>query len=113
MARPLRCPQVERLKLGESDMMDSNVEVLVAIGRIEEMLKALSDKIDKLEEQTERKFATADVERERLWKKLNSLDTEVQLLRDRQGPKIHWLTVAAIVASVGAVLLTIIERYVN
>jgi hypothetical protein len=113
MGEHLHGSPLERHRVGAATIMDSNVEVLVAIGRIEEMLKALSDKIDKLEEQTERKFATADVERERLWKKLNSLDTEVQLLRDRQGPKIHWLTVAAIVASVGAVLLTIIERYVN
>lgn len=93
---------------------DSNVEVLVAIGRIEEMLKAMAEKLDKLEEQTEKKFALVDAERERLWKKINALDTELQLIRDRQGPKVHWLTVVAIIASVGAVVLGILDRvYVN
>jgi hypothetical protein len=93
---------------------NSNVEVLVAIGRIEEMLKAMAEKLDKLEEQTEKKFALVDAERERLWKKINTLDTELQLIRDRQGPKVHWLTVVAIIASVGAVVLGILDRvYVN
>ena len=93
---------------------NSNVEVLVAIGRIEEMLKAMAEKLDKLEEQTEKKFALVDAERERLWKKINTLDTELQLIRDRQGPKVHWLTIIAIIASVGAVILGILDRvYVN
>lgn len=94
-------------------MTDNSVEVLVAIGRIEEMLKAMAEKLDKLEEQTERKFAQNDAERERLWKKINSLDTELQLVRDRQGPKVPLVSWIAIVASVIAVALNIIERYVN
>ena len=94
-------------------MMDSNVEILVAIGRIEEMLKALSEKIDKLEEQTERKFATADVERERLWKKINAMDTELQLVRDRQGPKVPIISWLAMLAATVAVLLNVLERYIN
>lgn len=99
--------------MGESRMSDSNVEVLVAIGRIEEMLKAMAEKLDKLEEQTEKKFALVDAERERLWKKVNALDTEIQLVRDRQGPKVHFVSWIAIFASVIAVALNIIERYVN
>ena len=95
-------------------MTDSNMtDVLVAIGRIEEMLKAMADKLDKLEEQTERKFAVADAERERLWKKINSLDTELQLVRDRQGPKTPLVSWLAIIGSSVAVALNIIERYVN
>lgn len=94
-------------------MSDSNVEVLVAIGRIEEMLKSMAEKLDRLEEQTEKKFAIVDAERERLWKKINSMDTELQLVRDRQGPKVPLVSWIAIVASVIAVALNIIERYVN
>lgn len=92
---------------------NSNVEVLVAIGRIEEMLKSMAEKLDKLEEQTERKFALVDAERDRLWKKINAQDTEIQLLKDRQGPKVPMVSWIAIVASVIAVALNIIERYVN
>jgi len=82
---------------------DSNVEVLVAIGRIEEMVKAMNDKLDRLESTTDRH-----------WKKISELETEIALLKERQGPKVHWMTVIAIVASVSAIILGILDRiFVN
>ena len=95
-------------------MSDDNMtDVLVKLGRIEEILNLLLQKVDKLEEDTKERFHLVDAERERLWKKINSLDTELQLVRDRQGPKVPVVSWIAICASVIAVGLNIIERYVN
>jgi len=95
---------------------NSNVEVLVAIGRIEEMLKSMAEKLDKLEEQTEKKFALVDAERDRVWKKLNSLDTLIQLLQDKAekpAPK-SWEPRAAVLISIATFIVFILDRfYVN
>lgn len=87
--------------------------VLVKLGRIEEILNLLLQKVDKLEEDTKERFAHSDVERDRMWKKINSHDTEIQLIKDRQGPKVPVVSWVAIVASVIAISLNIIERWVN
>lgn len=92
---------------------ENMTDVLVKLGRIEEILNLLLQKVDKLEEDTKERFHIVDVERERLWKKLNAHDTDIELLKERQGPKVPIITWIAIVASVGAVALNIIERYVN
>lgn len=92
---------------------ETMTDVLVKLGRIEEILNVLLQKVDKLEADTKDRFAHADTERERMWKKLNAHDTEIQLIKDRQGPKVPVVSVLAIIASVIAVGLNIIERYVN
>lgn len=82
----------------------SMTEVLVAIGRIEEMIKAMTDKLDKLEEQTEEKFRRVDVQTDRQWKKLAEHDTAIQILQERQGPKVHFTTwIAMAIAALGFV----------
>lgn len=92
---------------------ESMTSVLVKLGRIEEILNLLLQKVDKLEEDTKERFAHSDVERDRMWKKINSHDTEIQLIKDRQGPKVPVVSWVAIVASVIAISLNIIERWVN
>lgn len=92
-------------------MTDSNMtEVLVAIGRIEEMVKAMSEKLDKLETQTEKKFALIDDQTERQWKKIASIDTELQLIKERQGPTIHWVTWLSAIGALVAVALSVLDR---
>ena len=92
-------------------MSESNMtEVLVAIGRIEEMVKAMSDKLDKLETQTEKKFAVIDDQTERQWKKIASMDTEIQLIKDRQGPTVHWVTWLSAIGALVAVVLSVLDR---
>jgi hypothetical protein len=61
-------------------------DVLVAVGRLEEMMKAMNDKLDRLENTTDRH-----------WKKLAEHDVEIELLKQRQGPKVHvtnWIAMA-------------------
>ena len=78
-------------------------EVLVAIGRIEEMVKSMNEKLDRLEQTTDRH-----------WKKIAEMETAIELLKERQGPKIHWVTWFAGAAGVIALVLAILDRiYVN
>lgn len=80
-----------------------NIEIAVAIGRIEEMLKTMDSKLDKLETVTERH-----------WKKLAEHDVEIELLKQRQGPKVHMTVWVALVISVLSILLAVADRiYVN
>lgn len=92
---------------------ETMTSVLVKLGRIEEILNLLLQKVDRLEEDTKERFAHSDVERDRIWKKLNAHDTELEVIKQRQGPKVPLVSWLAIVASVIAVALNIIERYVN
>lgn len=67
-----------------------DIELAVAIGRIEEMLKSMNDKLDKLEAAND---THADV--------LRKHEVAIRLLEERQGPKVHWSSWAiAICASV-------------
>jgi hypothetical protein len=69
-------------------------ELLVAIGRIEEMLRGMSEDLRKLQ-------ASEDQQ----WKKLNEHQTEIELLKQRQAPRVHWVAwIAAIGAGVALVL---------
>lgn len=80
-----------------------NIEIAVAIGRIEEMLKAMDSKLDKLETTTERH-----------WKKIAELETQIELLKQRQGPRIHVTVWIALAASVIGLVVAIADRiYVN
>jgi len=75
---------LEGAAVTENNMTD----VLVKLGRIEEILNLLLQKVDKLEEDTKDRFAHADIERDRIWKKLNAHDTEIEIIKNRQGPKV-------------------------
>jgi hypothetical protein len=80
-----------------------NIEIAVAIGRIEEMLKTMDSKLDKLETVTERH-----------WKKLAEHDVEIELLKQRQGPRIHITVWIALAASIIGLVVAIADRiYVN
>jgi hypothetical protein len=81
-------------------MSDGSIELAVAIGRIEEMLKSMNDKLDKLENTTERH-----------WKKIAEHDTEIELLKQRQAPRIHWITWVAAAAAASSFLLFILDRF--
>lgn len=78
---------------------ETMTDVLVKLGRIEEILNLLLQKVDKLEEDTKERFNGVEAERDRMWRKINSLDTELQVLRDRQGPKVHWTSMLAVAVS--------------
>ena len=114
MGKHYDCEALERNRLGGSDMSNETMtDVLVKLGRIEEILNLLLQKVDRLEEDTKERFAHSDVERDRIWKKLNAHDTELEVIKQRQGPRVPFVSWLAIVASIIAVALNIIERYVN
>lgn len=77
-----------------------NYELAVALGRIEEMLKSMNEKLDKLESVNE---THADV--------LRKHEVAIRLLEERQGPRVHWLTwVVAAVAALGFII-SIADRF--
>lgn len=84
-------------------MENNNTEVLVAIGRIEEMLRNMNDKLQKLQD-------SEDMQ----WKKLNDHEVEIELLKQRQGPRISWVTWVAGATAVAALALSLLDRmFVN
>jgi hypothetical protein len=74
-------------------------ELLVAIGRIEEMLRGMSEDLRKLQ-------ASEDQQ----WKKLNEHQTEIELLKQRQSPRVHWVAWIAAIAAGVALVLGVFDR---
>ena len=88
-------------------MAETNqTEILVAIGRIEEILKSMNGKLDAMQVD----IRMLEDDRDRVWKKINEIDTEVQVLVSRQGPRVHWSSGIAIVAAAAALILGILDR---
>lgn len=80
--------------------MDS-IETILA--RIEAKQDAMMEKLDRLEKTTDTH-----------WKKIAELETKLAVLEQRQGPKVHWLTViVGLVAVVGFILAIADRIYVN
>jgi pyridoxal biosynthesis lyase PdxS len=77
----------------------TSTELLVAVGRIEEMLRNMDEKLQKLQ-------TSEDMQ----WRKLNQLETEIEVLKTRQGPRVPLVSwIAGIVATV-ALLLGVFDR---
>lgn len=80
--------------------MDS-IETILA--RIEAKQDAMMEKLDRLEKTTDTH-----------WKKIAELETKLAVLEQRQGPKVHWLTVVVgLVAIIGFILAISDRIYVN
>lgn len=80
--------------------MDS-IETILA--RIEAKQDAMMEKLDRLEKTTDTH-----------WKKIAELETKLAVLEQRQGPRVHWLTViVGLVALVGFILAIADRIYVN
>lgn len=65
-------------------------DVLVILARLEQKQDSMNEKLDKLEEQTEKKFLTVEKQVGQHWQKLNEHEVAIQLLKDSQPPKTHW-----------------------
>lgn len=61
-------------------------DVMVTLARLEEKQDAMNGKLDKL-----------DTSVAQQWKKLSEHDVEIELLKQRQGPRVHWTSFVAIV----------------
>lgn len=79
-----------------------DIELAVAIGRIEEMLKNMSEKLDKLDTLA---ADHADI--------LRKHTVEIELLKQRQGPRVHWstwvLTFIAIASFIAAFVTYVVK----
>lgn len=73
-----------------------DIELAVAIGRIEEMLKSMNEKLDRLDVTA---IDHADV--------LRKHTVEIELLKQRQGPKVHWSAWVLALTSVISLAITI------
>lgn len=80
----------------------STSDILVAVGRLEEMMKAMNDKLDRLENTTDRH-----------WKKLAEHDVEIELLKQRQGPQVHWLTWAIGIIAIASFIAVFVQYVTN
>ena len=77
----------------------TSTELLVAVGRIEEMLRNMDDKLQKLQ-------TSEDMQ----WRKLNQLETEIEVLKTRQGPRVPVVSWIAGLVAAAALLLAISDR---
>lgn len=66
-------------------------DVLVILARLESKQDAMNEKLDKLENTSAHH-----------WKKLSEHDVEIELLKQRQGPRVHFSSwIAMVVGSLG------------
>jgi pyridoxal biosynthesis lyase PdxS len=77
----------------------TSTELLVAVGRIEEMLRNMDEKLQKLQ-------TSEDMQ----WRKLNQLETEIEVLKTRQGPRVPVVSWIAGLVAAAALLLAIADR---
>jgi len=95
---------------GEPSMTD----VLVAIGRIEAMMAAMNDKLDKLESQTDDKFRRLDGQVDVHWKKLGEHDTAIKLLQEQAPRRVAWWTISSSLIAIATLVILVLDRfYVN
>lgn len=90
-------------RLGFNDMTASqhsqgDIEIAVTLGRIEEMLKSMNEKLDRLDSTA---VDHADI--------LRKHTVEIELLKQRQGPTLHWsqwlIALAAGISLLGTFIL--------
>ena len=77
----------------------TSTELLVAVGRIEEMLRNMDEKLQKLQ-------TSEDMQ----WRKLNQLETEIEVLKTRQGPRVPVVSWIAALVAAAALLLAVADR---
>jgi hypothetical protein len=82
---------------------EQQTTLAVAIGRIEEMVKSMNEKLARIDETTERQ-----------WERIGQLETDIAILKSKQGPKVPWVTYAAGIAALAALILGVLDRiFVN
>lgn len=77
----------------------TSTELLVAVGRIEEMLRNMNERLQKLQD-------SEDMQ----WRKLNQLETEIEVLKTRQGPRVHAVAWIAGLVAAAALILGLFDR---
>ncbi len=75
------------------------MEVAVTLGRIEMGVQQLNEKVDRLTHKTETHEAT-----------LNRHEVTLQVLLAKQGPRIHWMTVAVGLVALAGFALALFDR---
>jgi len=78
---------------------DPYTTLAVAIGRIEEGVKGLNEKVDGIVKQN---AAHADT--------LTRHEVDIEILKARQAPRIHWLTIVVGIVAVAGFAIAIFDR---
>lgn len=79
-----------------------DIELAVAIGRIEEMLKSMDEKLSRLDSTA---VDHADI--------LRKHTVDIELLKQRQGPRVHWSTWVLTVLAVGSFIAAFVTYVVK
>ena len=80
--------------------MDS-IETILA--RIEAKQDAMMEKLDRLEKTTDTH-----------WKKIAELETKLAVLEQRQGPRVHWVTIVVVLVAILGFIIAVADRiYLN
>jgi len=82
-----------------AEIPETPLEVAVALGRIEEGIKNMTEKIDKLVSKTESHEST-----------LSRHEVDIELLKSRQAPRVHWLTILVGIVAVAGFALALLDR---
>lgn len=75
------------------------IDIAVTLGRIELGVMTLNEKVDKLTAKTESHDST-----------LTRHEVDLQVLKSKQGPKIHWLTILVGIVAVAGFSLALLDR---
>jgi len=85
-------------------------DVLIGIARIEEKLVALTDKLEKLEDQTDEKFKRINEQVDTHTKKLGEHEKLIALLKEKAPMRVNVWTIVLGVTSLVTVVLLVLDR---
>lgn len=85
-------------------------DVLIALARIEEKLVALTDNLERLEDQTDAKFQRLDIQVDAHAKKLNDHEQRLAVLSEKSPLKVSIWTIVLGVTSLVTVALFVLDR---
>lgn len=89
-------------------------DLLVAFGRLEAQLTAVNEKLDKLDNLTEKRLDEADLRIAELERQNSTLQTRVAVLESQKPRKVSGWTVSAAVVSILTIAILVLDRfYVN
>ena len=89
-------------------------DLLVAFGRLEAQLTAVNEKLDKLDNLTEKRLDEADLRIAELERQNGLLQTRVAVLEVEKPKRISGWTISSALVSIATIIILVLDRfYVN
>jgi hypothetical protein len=76
-----------------------NLELALAIGRVEEGVKGLRDKLD-----------TIGTDQKKHSDTLTRHEVDIQVLKSRQQPRLHWVTILGVIVAIVVSAIALLDR---